>query len=136
MSSSEPDVSTVVKQIINEAKTVVGSGPVLAEQLERRGVGPDTGRYSPSAVSNWINGRTMPPADVLLAAAQIAGVSLDERLGVATGVVESDWSSAVDELQEQVDALRAQVIELYGRTGQTFPVDRATEQPSGRRQAG
>jgi transcriptional regulator with XRE-family HTH domain len=127
------DVGTVVKTIINEAKVVAGSGPMLAQRLEEIGVGPD-GRYSTSAVSNWINGRTMPPADVLLAAAQIAGLSLDEHLGMAVEQIsDGEWASVAADMQEQIDALRAQVIELYGRLGQPMPGVAPVEEPSSER---
>jgi hypothetical protein len=81
--------------------------------LEELGIGPpDTNRYSESAVSNWIRGRTMPPADVLVAASSIAGYPLERPL---TG------GETSGRLQDQIDALKAAVIDLYGRLGYARP---------------
>jgi hypothetical protein len=78
--------------------------------LKEAGVAPD-GAYSESAVSNWIKGRTRPPADVVLASAALYSLSLDQPLGVqgnAPAVVAPKVSAADDEVGE----LRAAVARL------------------------
>src|SRR5262245_64669789 len=117
-----PELAVTVREIIEEARRVAGSGTRLAERLQQLGIRPaDTTRYSESAISNWIRGRTMPPADVLVAASLIAGRPL-----VAPGSsLPADRSLQVlelgAELQSQVDALRAAIIDLYGRLGYPMP---------------
>jgi hypothetical protein len=104
----------IVRELLEEARRVAGSGPRLAAQLEAMGIGPpDTNRYSESAISNWIRGRTMPPADVLVAASQIAGQPVGLPLAAA--------QAGALQLQEQIDALRAAVMDLFGRLGYTMP---------------
>jgi transcriptional regulator with XRE-family HTH domain len=111
---AESSPAEIVRELLEEARRVAGSGPRLAAQLEALGIGPpDTNRYSESAISNWIRGRTMPPADVLVAASQIAGQPV--RLPLAAAQADAA------QLQEQIDALRAAVIDLYGRLGYTMP---------------
>jgi transcriptional regulator with XRE-family HTH domain len=123
--ASTASPATTVRDVLETARRVAGSGPLLAARLEELGVGPpDTKRYSESAVSNWIRGRTMPPADVLVAAASIAGLSLDRRLLSRSDnhpSAPNDLSEAVTRLQGEVDALRADLIELYGRLGYAMP---------------
>lgn len=126
----------LVREILEEARRAVGGGPSFAARLSEHGVGPETGHYSQSAVSNWIKGRTMPPADVLLAAAQIAGISLDDRLAITatTSRSEEDWQTAVDDLQAQIDGLRAEMLNLAARLG--HPLSESGEStPATRRQA-
>jgi hypothetical protein len=74
------DFSEIVRQVVDEARRKMGSGPALAVELERVGVAPESGRYSVSAVSNWCKGRAMPPSEVLLAAALLGGISIDAKL--------------------------------------------------------
>jgi transcriptional regulator with XRE-family HTH domain len=116
---AESSPAEIVRELLEEARRVAGSGPRLATQLEAMGIGPpDTNRYSESAISNWIRGRTMPPADVLVAASQIAS----QPVGLPLAAAQADAAR----LQEQIDALRAAVIDLYGRLGYAMPnLDRA-----------
>jgi hypothetical protein len=112
-SGSTSSAAATVREILEEARRVTGSGARLAARLEELGIGPpDTNRYSESAVSNWIRGRTMPPADVLVAASSIAGYPLERP--AAGG--EPD-----EHLQAQIDALKAAVIDVYGRLGYPRP---------------
>jgi len=111
--------AVTVREILEEARRVAGSGSRLAARLEELGIGPpDTNRYSESAISNWIRGRTMPPADVLVAATVIAGQPLTRALAVTEP---SQSARDLAHLQYQVDALRAAVIDLYGRLGYPMP---------------
>lgn len=116
------DVAQLVRDVLDDARRAVGSGPAFAERLKDLGVGPATGLYSQSAVSNWINGRTMPPADVLIAAARIAGISLDKRIHPASARDEPERDGiAIVHLQHQIDVLQAQMLEIYGRLGVPWP---------------
>ena len=120
-----PDAATLVRDVLDEARRTVGSGPAFAERLRNEGVGPATGLYSQSAVSNWINGRTMPPADVLIAAARIAGIPLDARIHREPPPGSSDVRAPSEaKLQRQIDVLQAQMLEVYGRLGLPWPRDR------------
>lgn len=123
-STTSPNaLAAMVREVMDEARRVAGSGSRLATRLEELGVGPpDTNRYSESAISNWIRGRTMPPADVLVAATIIAGRPMtwttDE--GEAGGPLQLLQDNAA-KLQYEVDALRAAIIDLYGRLGYPMP---------------
>jgi len=140
--TEQPDPAAAVRTILEEARRVAGGGPRFAARLEEVGVGPpETGRYSESAISNWIRGRTMPPADVLLAAALMAGISVDARLlsSAQPSTVDAPGadSDALAQMRAELDDLRADVIDLYGRLG--FPLPRherrAAQGPKSRRAA-
>lgn len=124
----------IVQAVIDEARRHAGTGPLLAARLEELGVGGETGRYSESAISNWTKGRTMPPADALLAAAKFAGISIDQKLGLsAPGTANADGTvieAAIGQLQAEIDRLRADVIDLYGRVGQPLPTHLAVNEPA------
>jgi hypothetical protein len=126
--------AATVREILDEARRIAGSGPRLAARLEELGIGPpDTNRYSESAISNWIRGRTMPPADVLVAASLIAGKPLARPGSAAGAAVVLDRLEDIEGLQQQVDALRAAVIDLYGRLGFPMPnLDNARADSPGR----
>jgi transcriptional regulator with XRE-family HTH domain len=87
-----------VSQILEDARRRAGKGPALASRLEQAGVMGRGARYSESSISNWIRGRAMPPADVVLAAAKALGISLDERLGI--GREPSDGDRQLAEMRE------------------------------------
>jgi hypothetical protein len=126
--------AATVREILDEARRIAGSGPRLAARLEELGIGPpDTNRYSESAISNWIRGRTMPPADVLVAASLIAGQPLARPGSAADAAVVLHRLEDIEGLQQQVDALRAAVIDLYGRLGFPMPnLDKAQADSPGR----
>ena len=128
------DWPRLVSDVLIEARRRAGNGSLLAEELHRLGVGPE-GRYSESAVSNWVKGRAMPPADVLLAAATIGGISLDSKLGDPTADLSEASAPAVDQLTEEVRRLsrlmaqmQGQLMHLYGRMGEAYPHDEADPQ--------
>lgn len=134
------DYAELVRQVVAEARRKAGSGPALALELERAGVGPDSGRYSESGISNWIKGRTKPPADVLLASAVIGGVSLDAKLAHGPEVGDQEDSlgqlrADIRGLQRQQGRLQALLMDLYSRTGQPFPHDVPGEEHPARRAA-
>lgn len=131
--------SQKVREVVEEARRRAGSGPALAGLLEETGVGPESGRYSESGISNWVQGRTMPPADVLLAAASVGRVSLDSKLRAAeaapgTGPDEprdlvdvNQLAREVQDLRRQYGRLEAILIDLHSRTGQPYPHERPDE---------
>jgi hypothetical protein len=88
----------VVGQLLEDARRRAGKGPALATRLEQLGVVGRGARYSESSISNWIRGRAMPPADVVLAAAKAVGISLDERVGI--GHEPTDGERQLAEMRE------------------------------------
>ncbi len=138
------DWAQLVQEIVEEARRTAGSGPALAALLEDAGVGPEAGRYSESGISNWIKGRTMPPGDVLLATASVGHISLDQKLTQADAAAEDrSESTEITQLRQELEDLRRQhgrlealLIDLYSRTGQTYPHNRPDENQRGPRAAG
>ena len=127
--------AATVREILDEARRVAGSGTRLAARLQELGIRPaETIRYSESAISNWIRGRTMPPADVLVAASLIAGLPLVAPRSSARAQGHSLQSAELAvEMQHQIDALRAAVIDLYGRLGYPMPSLETPDGPAERR---
>jgi transcriptional regulator with XRE-family HTH domain len=125
------DWPKMVSDVLAEARRHAGNGPLLAEELHRLGVGPD-GRYSESAISNWIKGRAMPPADVLLAAAALGAISLDDRLGAPQPEADEMPVDALAEdvrrLNRQLAQMQARVMHLYSRMGEAYPHDQADDE--------
>ena len=71
-------MATVARQVLVEAERVFKKADALAAEME-----PHLGRlYTNSAIYSYTNERSVPPGDVLLAAALAAGISLDEKLGI------------------------------------------------------
>jgi transcriptional regulator with XRE-family HTH domain len=69
-------MAQLAEQVMQEAKGRAKKASVLVARLEpvlRR-------RYDEDSVSAWVTGRTVPPADALLAAAKVSGISIDEYL--------------------------------------------------------
>ena len=101
---------TVVREVLDHARRAAGGGAALALALRSADVGPESGTYSESAVSNWIKGRARPPADVVLAAASLYGLSLDARLGLAPEVG-GEGAGDVAELRGSLQRLEKLVYE-------------------------
>jgi hypothetical protein len=70
-------------------------------------------RYSESAIYSYTNERSVPPGDVLLAAALAAGISLDEKLGIVRHRTET--GREIDEQRAEMDELRSVVAGLQDR---------------------
>ena len=115
----------IVSSVLAEARRYAGGAPGLSAALDRAGVSPDAGPYSESAISNWVKARTRPPANVLLAAASLADISLDQRIGVTSATAEQPDTAALrdelDELRRKHGRLETLVSDLYGRVGVSFP---------------
>ena len=73
-------------------------------------------RVNDSAIYGYTNDRpdrNVPPGDVLLAAALAAGISVDEKLGVAPNARDAemaDLRAQVAEMRDQMTQLRAEVV--------------------------
>ena len=121
-----PNWRAIVGELVEDARKAAGNGEALAQQLEALGVRGERGtRYSMSAISNWVKGRTMPPADVLLAAAVTSGQSLDAKLAEhIDGASGAKDQSGLETLQAEVARLQAEMINLRSQIGQ--PVERST----------
>ncbi|MEZ5411214.1 MAG: helix-turn-helix transcriptional regulator [Acidimicrobiales bacterium] len=128
------EIPAVIREVMHQARQATGSGTKFAARLKEFGIGPEDG-YSESAISNWINGRAMPPADVLLAAAAIAGIPLGPDMGETRSPteVEQEWRAVIALVQDQVDELRTEVIHLYGQMG--IPRPQREKPPSQQRRA-
>lgn len=91
-------------QIMRAAKEHFGKAAALLYALEREGIRG----YSHSIVSSWALGKSQPPAKVLLAAARLAGISVDEFLYRETEVKTNrerlaDLERRVAQLEEDRD---------------------------------
>jgi transcriptional regulator with XRE-family HTH domain len=125
-----PDWRAIVGDLVDTARRSAGNGEALAQQLERLGVTGERGRYSMSAISNWVKGRTMPPADVLLAVAVVSGQSLDTKLGEHASV---NGNQEVDGLKAEVARLQAEMMHLYSRVGEPYERSDSGEPPGAAR---
>lgn len=102
-------LAPLVAEIMREATRRAGKALALSLQLEAL-----VGRsYSDRTVSAWNRGAIMPPADVLLAAAQASGISVDEKLGV--GRQPSEVEQEVAELRKDIDEQAKSLAFLYQR---------------------
>jgi hypothetical protein len=94
-------------EAMQEAKERAGKASVLVVRME-----PLVGRrYDEDSVSAWIRGRTVPPADALLAAAKVTGISIDEYLQ-ADGHAAEGLADRLGHQAETIEDLRAQVEQL------------------------
>ncbi|WP_246221207.1 DUF5919 domain-containing protein [Phytoactinopolyspora mesophila] len=100
----------VIRGLLMEARRAAGGASALAAALKDAGVGPESGAYSESAVSNWIKGRTRPPADVVLASAALYSLSLDQPLGVTEPAAKVELPQTPE--GDEVGELRAAVTRL------------------------
>ncbi|WP_309063299.1 DUF5919 domain-containing protein [Streptomyces sp.] len=108
----------VVREVLDQARRAAGGGAPLAAALRAADVGPESGVYSESAVSNWIKGRARPPADVVLAAASLYGLSLDSRIGLAPQTTVASEATDVEELRLAFQRLEALVHERLAPTSE------------------
>ncbi len=84
----------VIQAVMREAKSRAGSAGRLLGKME-----PDT-RRSDSAISAYINGDSIPPADVFLEAARVTKVHVDEHLyGVSLAAEFERMKTELEELK-------------------------------------
>lgn len=120
VADSHPDWRVLVGKFIDDGRRAAGNGEALSQELEKLGVGGDRGgRYSMSAISNWVKGRTMPPADVLLAVALVSNQSLDGLVPGRQGGVVTDGED-VTQLKSELARLQAEMMHLYSRVGEPY----------------
>ena len=81
----------------------VNKGEALAQVLADKA----NMQYKPASVRSWMRGDSMPPADVLLAVARTAGISIDEMAGRQEG--------AEGERLETLEGRVASLTEVVGR---------------------
>lgn len=89
-------------RLMDEARRRKARDSDLALQVE-----PLVGRiYSDATVSAWALGRSMPPADALLAACKVSGISIDALL-----FGEASLAAQVADLRRQVGEL-SEIVQL------------------------
>lgn len=111
-------IRSIVSDLVVSARQRAGNAEQLATELDRLGINGERGPYSPSAISNWAKGRTMPPGDVLLAVALVAEESIDRKLSPTATAIEPDGANA--ELRGEVARLQAEMRHLYARFGEPY----------------
>lgn len=105
----------IVQEVATRARDTAGSAPKLANELAQIGFSGEKGPYSESGISNWIQGRTTPPADVFLGLLHLAAIPLNETLGIKVGV------EINEPLRHELDVVRSMVTNLYQHIGLEMP---------------
>src|SRR5215471_8795588 len=82
----------------------LNKGEALAQVLAEKA----NMEYKPASVRSWMRGDSMPPADVLLAVARTAGISIDEMAGRQEGAE----GERLEALEGQVASLKEVVSKL------------------------
>ena len=103
-------MATVAHEVMVEAERVFRFAPALAEAMEPHLLA----RISDSRIYGYTNERkdqNVPPSDVMLAAAIAAGISIDQKLGLA-GRPAND---PVDEMRAELVEMREQIADLQRR---------------------
>lgn len=96
-------VAEADRRAAEELGQKVNKGEALAQVLAERA----NMQYKPASVRSWMRGDSMPPADVLLAVARTAGISIDEMAGRQEG--------AEGERLEALEGKVASLSEVVGR---------------------
>lgn len=107
--SHDNAMAVLARQVLVEAERALDKADALAAAMEPH----LQRRYSDSAIYSYTNERSVPPGDVLLAAALAAGISLDEKLGIVRPRTET--GREIDELRAEMDELRSVVAGLQDR---------------------
>jgi len=91
----------LVARVIGEAKAKAGKADALLALIHP--LLNET--YSTRSVSSWIKGPNMPNADVLLAAAKVSGISIDELLfGESLRARQDRMDKELADLREALEA--------------------------------
>ena len=102
-------------QAISGARSANAFAKVLAERA--------SGSPSASTYRRWIQGEAVVPAWVVEVAAEVAGTTVQGLFeGEVTTSADEGLRKDVGRLQAEIDALRSDLIDLYGRLG--FPMPR------------
>lgn len=126
--SPDNAMAVLARQVLVEAERALDKADALAAAMEPH----LQRRYSDSAIYSYTNERSVPPGDVLLAAALAAGISLDEKLGIVRPRTET--GREIDELRAEMDELRSVVAGLQDRlTGERGASTDLASIESGRR---
>lgn len=99
-------MAVLASEVLREAERALDTADALIAAMEphlRR-------RYGNSSIYGYVNAHTVPPGDVLLAAALAAGISIDQKLGIATQ--QTQVERQVDDLRTEMARLRSEVAEL------------------------
>lgn len=107
--SPDNPMAVLARQVLVEAERALDKAEALAAAMEPH----LQRRYSDSAIYAYTNERSVPPGDVLLAAALAAGISLDEKLGLPRP--RSDTGREIDELRAEMAQLSGVVASLQER---------------------
>jgi hypothetical protein len=103
-------MATVAHEVMVEAERVFRFAPALAEAMEPHLLA----RISDSRIYGYTNERkdqNVPPSDVMLAAALAAGISIDQKLGLAARSADDPVEGMRAELLE----MREQIADLQRR---------------------
>jgi hypothetical protein len=92
-------MAVLARQILVEAGRAFDSAGALVAAIEPH----LQRRYSDSTIYAYASERLVPPGDVLLAAALVAGISVDEKLGLKGDQTETG---------KQIEELRAEMAQL------------------------
>lgn len=111
--SADNPMAVLAREVLVEAERALDKADALAAAME-----PHLNRrYSDSAIYSYTNERSVPPGDVLLAAALAAGISLDQKLALARR--QTGTGQEIDELRAEMAELRGVVASLQEQlTGQ------------------
>lgn len=105
-------VRTLVMEADQQAARALGQklakGEALAQVLAER----ENLVYKPASVRAWMRGDAMPPADVLLAVARSAGISIDEASSRQPEGAQAPGDQRLDSLEGQVARLTEAVQSL------------------------
>jgi transcriptional regulator with XRE-family HTH domain len=104
-------MQAIVRQLMEQIRTRVGKDAELVVKIA-----PLIGHtYSAASVSGWRRGHDRMPAEVLLAACQVTGVSIDELLFgqsvlETTKRVEKEWADFREEVRQALERQRLTII--------------------------
>lgn len=111
------------REITEEARRQAGSARRLLDWLEQAGLRSPRGeRYALSAVGHWVGGQAIPPGDVMLALADMAGIDVDGSAG-------ADMLLELNELRRSRERAEA---EIWSRIEQLAALVQEQLLPEGR----
>lgn len=133
-------MARVAHEVMVEAERAFRRADALSAEMEPHLLK----RVNQSAIYGYTNDRAdrnVPPGDVLLAAALAAGISLDQKLGLALKTPEvemNDLRTEVAEMRDEMARLRAEVAGTARRSSEAPAdggIDAAREERAAQRRA-